>query len=841
MIVIKRNGSLSDFNQLKVKSFINTITSIEPKLHNIDVNKVVTSIERGLTEKNTADDILSYSSTVSAGFASESYDYCLLAGRIEAVLLHRTTPPTFNEAMNRISDLLQEDFLKKVNAFNYDGVINHENDYTYDVLALKTLKRSYLLRDSKGYVERPQYMLMRVAIFLTDTVPDALDTYKNLSSGTYTHASPTLYNSGMKQHQLASCFLLAMKDDAIEGIFDTIKDTALISKSAGGIGIHASNIRAKGTPIKGTNGYSNGLVPMLRVLNNTARYVDQGGGKRKGAFAIFMEPWHADIFDILDLKLNHGDENARARDLFYSLWIPDLFMERVKTDSNWTLFCPKEYPGLQDCHGEEFKRLYEEGEQLNKGKRIVKARDLWQKICNTQIETGTPYLMYKDACNSKSNQKHLGTIKSSNLCAEIVEYSSPEETAVCTLASVALPKCVDTNGFNFEELIRVTQLVTKNLNSVIDKTSYPIETARTSNTKHRPIGIGVQGLHDVFQMLSIPFDSDEAADLNKKIFETMYYAAVDMSVRLAREYGPHESFKGSPASLGQFQFDLWNTHPITWSNYDWEDLRHRMRTHGMRNSLLIALMPTASSAQILGNTESIEPRTSNMYVRRVTAGEFVVVNKYLEAVCRKQNLWNEKLIQQIVENRGSIQNTDLPDSIKKVYKTVWEISQKWLIDLSAGRAKYVCQSQSLNLYLASPTYSKLSSMHFYAYDKGLKTGQYYLRTQPKANNIAFTVKPTVDLECEFESPVESGYTIYGKSNCKSCKDALAFLPTAHYVNCDSYLEDVDEFLDFIWGMTPKQTPNKFPMIFYNKSYIGGYSELTKMDIDQGGECTSCHA
>jgi ribonucleoside-diphosphate reductase alpha chain len=695
-------------------------------------------VEKGVAEKMKTSDIVSYLAETTASLATHSYEYGALAGRIETFDLHDNTESSFTKAMQKLveDDILAASFIEKIDTYNYDSYINHDNDFKYDIIGLRTLKRSYLLKDKDGIVERPQYMLMRVSVFLTDTPKEAVEMYKIVSDGLYTHASPTLFNCGLKQHQLASCFLMSMKDDSIGAIYETLKDVALISKSAGGIGIDVSNIRAKGTRIKGTNGTSNGLVPMLRVFNNTARYVDQGGNKRKGSFAIYIEPWHKDVREVLKLKLNHGVEEDRARDLFYALWIPDLFMRRVETDSDWTLFCPTEAPKLQDAYGKEFDALYEEYESKGLG-ITIKARDLWLQTCTTQIETGTPYLLYKDACNKKSNQKNLGTIRSSNLCCEIVEYHDKDETAVCTLASIALPKFVTQHGFNFDRLVEMAGIVTRNLNKVIDKTSYPIKEANTSNTKHRPIGIGVQGLSDVFQMLGMPYDSEEALELDKQIFEAIYYGALKSSIELAKKDGAYETFMGSPTSKGIFQFDLWGCEPT--SRFDWDEIREDMLKHGLRNSLLTAPMPTASSAQILGNTESFEPRTSNLYVRRVLSGEFVIVNKYLQQTCMKSGDWTPQLIQKIIENKGSVQNTTLSDSIKDVFKTTWELSQKSLIDHAAARGVYIDQSQSLNLYLPSPTHSQLTSMHFYAWKKGLKTGQYYLRTQPKASPIQFTV------------------------------------------------------------------------------------------------------
>lgn len=737
MIVIKRKGKEEQYDTNKMLKFIKRAVEQPTSLHTVDIESLCEQIHKGVAEKMPTSDIVAYTAEQAASLATQSYEYGILAGRLETIELHSNTPSSFTNAMNLLDaeNILSKEFMDKVNAFNFDKSIVDENDFKYDIIGLRTLKRSYLLKNKDGIVERPQYLLMRVAIFLTDTPEKAIELYNTISEGWYTHASPTLFNSGLKQSQLASCFLMSMKDDSIEAIYETLKDVALISKSAGGIGIDVSNIRAKHARIKGTNGTSNGLVPMLRVFNNTARYVDQGGNKRKGSFAVYIEPWHKDVEDVLKLKLNHGVEEERARDLFYALWIPDLFMRRVEVDGQWTLFCPTEAPKLQDAYGDEFDRLYEEYESMKIGKTI-QARDLWMQICTTQIETGTPYLLYKDACNKKSNQKNLGTIRSSNLCCEIVEYHDKDQTAVCTLASIALPKFVTQHGFNFDKLVEIAGQVTENLNMVIDKTTYPVKEAEYSNKTHRPIGIGVQGLSDVFQMMGMAYDSQEAQDLDRDIFEAIYYGSLKKSIQLAEKFGAYESFKGSPASQGIFQFNMWGVLPT--SRFNWDLLREKMMKFGLRNSLLTAPMPTASSAQILGNTESFEPRTSNLYVRRVLSGEFVIINKYLQMTCQKLGMWNDELINKIIEHKGSVQETDLPDDVKNVFKTTWELSQKSIIDHAAVRGAYIDQSQSLNLYMAAPTHSKLTSMHFYAWKKGLKTGQYYLRTQPRASAINFT-------------------------------------------------------------------------------------------------------
>ncbi len=735
MSIVKRTGTIQLYSKTKISSFLTNLANITPKLSNVSLSDATSVINKGMPEQIQADEMLKYISSCCASLSTKSYDYALLAGRVETVLLYRSTPDSFKEAMESIKDILSTDFLKKVREYNYDNHLLPLNDFSYDIIGIRTLQRSYLLKNEKGFVERPQYLLMRVAVYLTDSPNEAIETYKALSAKLYTHATPTLFHCGMKKHQLASCFLMTMKEDSVDGIFESIHHTAKISKNAGGIGISVSNIRAKGTAIQGTNGTSSGLVPMLRVFNNTARYIDQGGGKRKGSFAIFIEPWHGDIQDVLKLKLNHGVEEERARDLFYGLWIPDLFMERVKNDATWSLFCPTKVPGLQDAYGPTFTKMYEEAERKGLYSKQIPARTLWKQICDTQIETGTPYMCYKNAANSKSNQKNLGTIRSSNLCVEVMEYSSPEETSVCTLASICLPTCVG-KEFNFDTLEQITALVTKNLNKVIDKTSYPVPEAQRSNV-NRPMGIGVQGLADVFQILGMDYESEDAKVLNKQIFETIYWSALKTSMEIAKKEGPYKNFCKSPAANGQLQFDLWGQ---TSTRYDWQALKEEIKQHGLRNSLLVACMPTASTAQINGNTESFEPRTSNLYVRRVLSGEFVIVNKYLENACRKLNMWTPKLIDNVMRDKGSIQKTNLPIEMKKIFKTVWEMSNKSLIDLSVGRAPYICQSQSLNLYVSQPNQNILSSMHFYAWKNGLKTGMYYLRTKPKADAVAFTVE-----------------------------------------------------------------------------------------------------
>ena len=642
------------------------------------------------------------------------------------------------------ASLLSEDVWKVVQEHKdeIDSAIIHDRDMEYDYFGFKTLEKSYLLKLNGKIAERPQHMLMRVALGIhLDDIPKVIETYNLLSQKYFTHATPTLFNAGTPRPQMSSCFLLCMKNDSIDGIYDTLKSTAVISKYAGGIGVSISNIRASQSYIRGTNGTSNGIVPMLRVFNNTARYVDQGGGKRKGSIAVYLEPWHPDIFPFLDLRKNHGNESDRARDLFYALWIPDLFMKRVQEDGMWTLMCPNECPGLVDCHGEEFENLYTKYEREGKGRKTIKAQSLWWQIIDSQVETGTPFLLYKDHCNNKSNQKNLGTIKCSNLCTEIVEYTAPDEIAVCNLASISLPKFVDLeldNKFDLTKLNEIVMVMTKNLNKVIDRNYYPVPEASKSNFRHRPIGLGVQGLADVFQLIGVPFDSPEARQLNRDIFETIYYGACTASCELAEMHGPYDTFDGSPASKGILQFDMWGVTPS--DRWDWDILKEKIAQFGMRNSLLVAPMPTASTAQILGNNESTEPFTSNIYNRRVLAGEFPVVNKHLLRELTSRGLWTQVVRNRIIADGGSIQNvSQIPQSIRDIYRTVWEIPQRSIIDMAADRGPFIDQSQSMNVHIAEPNTSKLTSMHFYAWKKGLKTGMYYLRTRPKADAIQFTV------------------------------------------------------------------------------------------------------
>jgi ribonucleoside-diphosphate reductase alpha chain len=714
-LIIRRSGKVESFSSTKLQKFIHATVSLKPKLRYIDVDKVLESVKTALPVKLTSDELLKYVSETCGILTTSSYDYFMLGGRIEMNRLYYYTDDSFTNAMLSIRSILSDEFLSKIEAYDYSQHINSNEDFNYDIMGVRTLERSYLLKNSKGIiVERPQYMLMRVSVFLNDTVKDVLETYSALSKKYYTHASPTLFHSGMKNCQLASCFLMQMKDDSIDGIFDTIKDTALISKSAGGIGISVSNIRAKGSRIMGTNGVSNGLIPMLQVLNATARYVDQGGGKRKGSFAIYIEPWHADVESVVRIKLNTGAEEERARDLFVGLWVSDSFMRAVDSDSKWHLFCPTDVPQLQETWGKEFEQHYDKAVIDGKSKKIIRARDLWAEIVRSQIETGGPYMLFKDSCNRKSNQQHLGTIKSSNLCAEIIEYTSKDEVSVCTLASICLPKFVLNKVVDYDKIVNTARLVCRTLNKSIDKTTYPIEAARNSNSKHRPLGIGIQGLADVYDMMELPHDSEKANQVNTLIAESIYYGAMCESVELARKYGPHESFEGSPLSFGKFQFDLWETSLLS-GRYDWDALRVKVMDFGARNSLLTAYMPTASTAQIMGNSESFEQRQSNKYVRRVLAGEFIVVNKHVERINRN------KLGR---ANLGAELNSNLT-------------STKYVIDQAASRARFICQSQSLNLYCVDPNSKTVTSMLFYAWRKGLKTGLYYLRIRPKAAAIPF--------------------------------------------------------------------------------------------------------
>jgi ribonucleoside-diphosphate reductase alpha subunit len=752
MFVVKRNGKSESVKFDKITARIEKLCyGLDRRFVNsIDVAKKV--IE-GLYDGVTTTELDNLAAETAASLTVKHPDYARLASRIAVSNLHKNTTKSFSDTMQLLFDctdsktgkyvpLLADDIwaIIKENAELLDSTIIYDRDYGFDYFGFKTLEKSYLLKVNGKVVERPQHLYMRVAVGIhRDDIDSVIKTYHLMSERWFTHATPTLFNAGTPKPQMSSCFLLTMKDDSIDGIYDTLKQTAKISQSAGGIGLSIHNIRATGSYIGGTNGTSNGIIPMLRVFNDTARYVDQGGGKRKGAFAIYLEPWHADVFEFLDLRKNHGKDEMRARDLFYALWVPDLFMKRVESGGDWSLFCPHEAPGLHECWGEEFEELYARYEREGRERRTVKAQDLWFAILDAQIETGTPYILYKDAANRKSNQQNLGTIKSSNLCTEIIEYTSADEIAVCNLASLALPRFVSEGQFDHQKLYDVTYEVTKNLNKIIDHNYYPVEEARNSNVRHRPIGLGVQGLADAFILLRLPFESDKAKQLNREIFETIYFAAMTASKDLAKLEGPYSSFAGSPASKGVFQFDMWGVEPTL--RWDWYRLKDEVMKFGVRNSLLVAPMPTASSSQILGNNECFEPYTSNIYVRRVLSGEFVVVNKHLLKDLVELNLWNDDMKNKIIFHNGSIQHIDeIPQHIKDIYRTVWEIKQRTIIDMAADRGAYICQSQSLNLFVDTPSAGKLTSMHFYAWKKGLKTGMYYLRTQAATQAVQFTVE-----------------------------------------------------------------------------------------------------
>jgi ribonucleoside-diphosphate reductase alpha chain len=753
MYVVKRDGHKEPVMFDKITDRIKKLCYGLNDL--VDAVKVAMRVIEGLYDGVTTSELDNLAAETAASMTVTHPDYAQLAARIAVSNLHKNTKKSFSETMTDmylyvnprtgqkaplISDEVYE--VIKNNAEVLDSMIIYNRDFNYDYFGFKTLERSYLLKINGKIVERPQHMLMRVSVGIHLNDIDAVkETYELMSKKFFTHATPTLFNAGTPKPQMSSCFLLTMKDDSIEGIYDTLKQTAKISQSAGGIGLSIHNVRATGSYIRGTNGTSNGIVPMLRVFNDTARYVDQGGGKRKGSFAIYLETWHADIFEFLDLKKNHGKEEMRARDLFFAMWTSDLFMKRVQEDSTWTLMCPNECPGLCDVYGDEFEALYTSYEAAGKGRKTIKARELWEKILESQIETGTPYMLYKDAANRKSNQKNLGTIRSSNLCTEILEYTSPDEIAVCNLASISLPMFVEDGKFDHQKLYEVTKRVTRNLNRVIDRNYYPVPEAENSNMRHRPIGLGVQGLADAFILMRLPFTSDEAKQLNQEIFETLYFAAVTASMEMAKEEGPYSTFKGSPISQGEFQYNLWGLKDSDLSGrWDWGSLRKEVIEHGVRNSLLVAPMPTASTSQILGNNEAFEPYTSNIYTRRVLSGEFIVVNKHLLEDLVKLGLWNESLKQEIMRHNGSVQNIEvIPQPIKELYKTVWEMSMKDIIDMSRHRGYFIDQSQSLNLFMEGATYAKLTSMHFYAWQSGLKTGMYYLRTKAAVDAIKFTL------------------------------------------------------------------------------------------------------
>jgi ribonucleoside-diphosphate reductase alpha chain len=751
MFVIKRDGRRESVKFDKITARIEKLCYGFQLVDPIDVAKKV--IE-GLFDGVTTSELDNLAAETAASLTTKHPDYALLASRIAVSNLHKNTIKSFSETMRLLREyvdkktgkdasLIADDVWEVIqeNAELLDSTIIYDRDFGFDYFGFKTLEKSYLLKIDGKIAERPQHLFMRVSVGIhKHDIESAIKTYHLMSERWFTHATPTLFNAGTPKPQMSSCFLLTMKDDSIEGIYDTLKQTAKISQSAGGIGLSIHNVRATGSYISGTNGTSNGIIPMLRVFNDTARYVDQGGGKRKGAFAVYLEPWHADIFEFLDLRKNHGKEEMRARDLFYALWVSDLFMQRVEANEDWSLFCPHEAPGLADCWGKEFEELYTKYEKEGRQRRIVKAQELWFAVLDAQVETGTPYLLYKDAANGKSNQQNLGTIKSSNLCTEIIEYTDANEVAVCNLASLALPRYINNGAFDHDKLYEVTYQATINLNRIIDGNYYPVKEAEYSNLRHRPIGLGVQGLADTFIQLRMPFESEEAKQLNIEIFETIYFAAMTASKDMAIADGPYETFKGSPLSQGKFQFDLWGVKPES-GRWDWENLRLDVMNHGVRNSLLVAPMPTASTSQILGNNECFEPYTSNIYTRRVLSGEFIVVNKYLLRDLVNLGLWNTSMKDKIISANGSIQDiAEIPDEIKALYKTVWEIKMRSIIDMAADRGAYICQSQSLNLFINSPNASKLTSMHFYAWKKGLKTGMYYLRTQAASQAVKFTVE-----------------------------------------------------------------------------------------------------
>jgi ribonucleoside-diphosphate reductase alpha chain len=756
MFVLKRDGRKEAIKFDKITARIQKLCYGFSDL--VSPTSVAMKVIEGIYEGVTTSELDNLAAEVAASMTTRHPDYALLASRISVSNLHKDTKKSFTETMNDLytyvnpktgkkAPMLADDVIKIIrkNSEILDSTIIYDRDFGYDYFGFKTLERSYLLRINGKIAERPQHMLMRVAIGIhKDDIEAAIDTYEMMSQKYFTHATPTLFNAGTPKPQMSSCFLLTMKEDSIDGIYDTLKQCAKISQSAGGIGLSIHDVRATGSYIRGTNGVSNGIVPMLRVFNDTARYVDQGGGKRKGSFAIYLEPWHADIFDFLDLRKNHGKEEMRARDLFFALWTPDLFMKRVKEDGQWTLMCPNECPGLADAYGADFEKLYTKYEKQGKGRKTIAARELWSHVVESQIETGTPYMLYKDACNEKSNQKNLGTIRSSNLCTEILEYTAPDEVAVCNLASIALPMYIneETNTFDHEKLFNITKAITRNLNKVIDRNYYPVAEAKNSNMRHRPIGLGVQGLADTFIKLRLPFDSAEAKQLNSDIFETIYFASLTSSCEVAQKEGAYESYQGSPISQGIFQFNMWGAKEEELSGrWAWDELRSMIKEHGVRNSLLLAPMPTASTSQILGNNECFEPYTSNIYTRRVLSGEFVVVNKHLLLDLVRLGLWNDEMKNEIIKANGSVQDIDsIPDNIKAIYKTVWEIKMKDIIDMSADRGRFIDQSQSLNLFIDQPNMGKITSMHFYAWEKGLKTGMYYLRTKAATQAIQFTVQ-----------------------------------------------------------------------------------------------------
>ena len=785
MLVIKRDGRKESVKFDKITARIEKLSyGLNTKyVKTIEIAKKVID---GLYDGVSTQELDELAAETAATLTTKHPDYAALAARISISNLHKTTSKSFSNTIKRLytyinpktqenASLISKDVYGIINknAAILDSSIIYDRDFSYDYFGFKTLQKSYLLKLDGKVVERPQHMLMRVAVGIHhDDIDSVIETYNLLSEKWFTHATPTLFNAGTPKPQLSSCFLLTMQDDSIDGIYNTLKQCAKISQSAGGIGLSIHNVRGTGSYIKGTNGVSNGVIPMLRNFDMTARYVDQGGGKRKGSFAIYLEPWHCDVFEFLQLKKNHGKEELRARDLFYAMWIPDLFMKRVEENGSWSLFSPDEAPNLHETYGEEFEKLYTKYEKEGKARKTVKAQDLWFEILESQIETGNPYILYKDHANKKSNQKNLGTIKSSNLCTEIIEYTSPDEIAVCNLASIALNMFVkEDSTYDFQKLYDITKVITKNLNKVIDVNYYPVEEAKNSNMRHRPIGIGVQGLADAFILMKYPFDSAEAKQLNKDIFETIYYAAMEASMELSKKEGPYETYKGSPVSKSIFQFDMWGVTPKS-GRWDWTKLKQKVKKHGVRNSLLLAPMPTASTSQILGNNECFEPYTSNLYTRRVLSGEFIVVNKHLLNDLIELDLWSDKMKDKIMEQNGSIQNiNEIPDNTKLLYRTVWEVSQKSIIEMAADRGAYICQSQSMNIHMQDANFGKLTSMHFHAWKLGLKTGLYYLRTKAAADAIKFTIvkeEKENSKEKKSENQEEIQCSIDNQDDCEMC-------------------------------------------------------------------------
>ena len=782
MLVIKRDGRKESVKFDKITARIDKL-SYGLNTDFVKTIEIAKKVIDGLYDGVSTQELDELAAETAATLTTKHPDFATLAARIAVSNLHKTTSKSFSSTMKRLytyvnpktgenASLLSKEVYGVINknAALLDSSIIYDRDFSYDYFGFKTLEKSYLLKLDGKVVERPQHMLMRVAVGIhMDDIDSVLETYNLLSEKWFTHATPTLFNAGTPKPQLSSCFLLTMKEDSIDGIYDTLKQCAKISQSAGGIGLSIHNVRATGSYIKGTNGVSNGIIPMLRNFDMTARYVDQGGGKRKGSFAIYLEPWHSDIFEFLQLKKNHGKEELRARDLFYAMWIPDLFMKRVESNEDWSLFSPDEAKDLHETYGEEFEKLYEKFEKEGKARKTVKAQDLWFEILEAQIETGNPYILYKDAANKKSNQKNLGTIKSSNLCTEIIEYTSPDEVAVCNLASIALNKFVkDDLTYDHQKLYEITKVITKNLNKVIDVNYYPVEEARNSNLRHRPIGIGVQGMADTFILMRHAFDSTEAKKLNSEIFETIYYASMEASMEIAKKEGPYKTYEGSPVSKGIFQFDMWGVVPSS-KRWDWTKLKREVKKHGVRNSLLLAPMPTASTSQILGNNECFEPYTSNIYTRRVLSGEFIVVNKHLLKDLIKLKLWDENMKDRLMAANGSIQEIkEIPDDIKLLYRTVWEVSQKSIIDMAADRGAYICQSQSMNIHMQDANFGKLTSMHFHAWKKGLKTGLYYLRTKAAADAIKFTIVKDEKALDKDQEQAAMQCSIDNQDDCEMC-------------------------------------------------------------------------